>query len=395
MQITHESEVCAFCQELVRCPSLSGDEKGVADLVEREMVMLGYDEVYRDDLGSVVGVVYGARPGPRILFDGHMDVVPVTSPEAWFFPPYSGERADGCIWGRGAADVKGSLAAALIGIGTLPHEGLSGSIIMSASVGEEAIEGLALEHVLAHHPADGVVICEPTGLRLGIGHKGRTGMVLSAEGVAAHSSEPAQGINAVYRMIEAVSRVRRMPPHRDERLGVGVSELVEMVSSPYPGTSMVPHGCSARFDRRLVRGETSQTVLDEMREALSGLDGLSVRCHQGELHCYTGRSFMVEDFHLAWALAPDSDMVRRALEGLADAGQDPELYLAPYCTNGATSAGKLGIPSIIYGAGEVADAHIVNESVSIDSLIGAFHGYQGLARALTSESRHNHHSQER
>ena len=384
MQITHESEVCAFCQELVRCPSLSGDEKGAADLVESEMVVLGYDEVFRDDLGSVVGVIHGTAPGPRVLFDAHMDVVPITSPEAWSLPPYSGERTEGCIWGRGATDVKGSLAAALVAIATLPRRDLSGSITMSASVGEEMIEGLALEHILAHYPADSIVICEPTGLRLGIGHKGRAGLMLSSEGVSAHSSEPTRGVNAVYRMIEAVSRVRSIPPHQDEILGTGVSELVEMISSPYPGTSMVPDGCRARFDRRLVRGETCQTMLDEVREALSGLDGVSARCHQAELHCYTGRSFLVEDFHAAWALPSDSEVVQRALEGLAAAGQRAELYLAPYCTNGASSAGKLGIPSIIYGAGDIADAHAVNESVSIDALLLAFHGYQALARALSS-----------
>ena len=383
MQTTYEAEVYTFCQELVRRESLSGQEKAVADLVEREMVMLGYDEILRDELGSVVGVIHGTQPGPRVLFDAHMDVVPVSSPEKWRFGPYSGERDAERIWGRGSTDIKGSLAAALVAIGALPRQRVAGSVIMSASVGEEMIEGLALEHVLAHHPADRVVICEPTGLRLGIGHKGRTGLVLQAQGIPAHSSCPEKGVNAVYLMVEAISRVREITDHQDELLGSGVTELVEIISSPYPGTSMVPDGCAARFDRRLVRGETIESVLAEMRGVLDGLDGVSVRYHRGEFRTYTGKEFSMDDFHAAWAATSNSEIVRHAQRGLAKVGQQPQLYLASYCTNGVASAGKLGLPTIIYGAGDIEDAHGVDESVRLDELSGALLGYRALACSLT------------
>jgi acetylornithine deacetylase/succinyl-diaminopimelate desuccinylase-like protein len=120
-----EARTIAFCRELVRLEGLSGGEQAVAEAVEREMRALGYDEVGRDRLGSVVGLIRGARsagtdaaPG-ALLFDAHLDVVPATEPEAWRFPPFSGERAEGRIWGRGATDVKGSLAALVLALGTL------------------------------------------------------------------------------------------------------------------------------------------------------------------------------------------------------------------------------------------------------------------------------------
>lgn len=184
-------------------------------------------------------------------------------------------------------------------------------------------------------------------------------------------------------MIEAVSCIRQLAPRRDELLGQGVNELVEIVSSPYRGTSMVPGKCRARFDRRLVRGETRESVLAEMREALAPCAGLAVRYHRAELACYTGHTISAENFFPGWAVSADSQIVRRALCGLAEAGQQPELYAAPYCTNGATSAGELGIPTIIYGAGAIEASHVVDESVSVEQLAGAFRGYQGLARALT------------
>jgi acetylornithine deacetylase/succinyl-diaminopimelate desuccinylase-like protein len=168
-----------------------------------------------------------------------------------------------------------------------------------------------------------------------------------------------------------------------------VNELVEIVSDPYPGTSMVPAGCTVRFDRRLVRGETPESVLGEIREAMAGIDGVSARLHRVSLDCYTGRSFPVDDFHAAWALEEEHPVVQRALKGLQDASLPARTFLAPYCTNGAASAGELGIPTVIYGAGDIADAHVVDESVSIVALQTAYQGYQALARALTDGTRMN------
>lgn len=382
MRIPYTTEALAFARELVRRPSLSGQERDVAELVAREMTMLGYDSVATDDLGSVIGVLTGDAPGPTVLFDAHMDVVSVTDPDAWRYAPFSGERAAGRLWGRGSADVKGNLAAAVVALGALRREAFAGRIVMAASVGEEMIEGLALGRILERYDADAVVVCEPTGLRLGLGHKGRAGVVMEARGRAAHTSRPELGVNAVYRMMDALARIRAVPPRRDALLGQGVNELVEIVSSPFPGISMVPDGCTARFDRRLVRGETAESVLHEMREALAGMDGVSVRLHRVSLDCYTGRSFAVDDVHTAWAMEEGHRVVQAALRGLREAGLPAETFLAPYSTNGAASAGERGIPTVIYGAGDIADAHAVDESVSIDALQAAYQGYQALARAV-------------
>lgn len=383
MQRSVEAEVTSFCQALVRRPSLSGQEQGVAELVEREMTMLGYDAVERDDLGSVVGVVRGQRPGATVLFDAHMDVVPVSSSSEWRYPPYSGQYAEGRIWGRGSTDVKGSLAAALIAVGMLDRETLAGQVIVSASVGEEMVEGVALGHILKRYSVDRVVICEPTGLRLGVGHKGRAGVVLEAEGAPAHTSRPELGRNAVYAMAEAIRRLRGWPRLQDKDLGPGVNEVVEIISTPYPGASIVPYGCTARYDRRLVRGETAGSVLDDMRAALRGLDGIVVRYHRAELTCYTGRSFTVDDFHPAWAAPRDAQIVRQAERALKQARQLAEFYLAPYCSNGATSAGELGLPTILYGAGDIGVAHRLDESLAVDELLAAYRGYRALAEELT------------
>ena len=81
--------------------------------------MLGYDEVATDELGSVSGVLVGSAPGPTVLFDAHMDVAAITEPGTWRHDPFSGARVAGRLWGRGSADVKGNLAAALVALGAL------------------------------------------------------------------------------------------------------------------------------------------------------------------------------------------------------------------------------------------------------------------------------------
>ena len=384
MRVETESRTVTFCQELVRLESLSGQEQAVADAVEREMTALGYDAVHRDEWGDVIGLVKGKRCGNRVLFDAHMDVVPATEPESWRYPPYSGESADGRIWGRGATDIKGSLAALVVGMGSIPREEIAGTIIVSASIGEERVEGMATTRVLGKYPAGTVVICEPTDLKLGLGHRGRASLVVEAAGKAAHTSRPENGINAVYRLIEAVARIRGLPRETDALLGPGLIELVEISSQPFPGSSMVPYHAIARFDRRLVRSETRESVLGRMREVLAGLEGLAVRLHQGELRCYTGRSIVAESFHPGWAIPQDHDLARRAREALAGAGLAHETYYAPYCTNGASTAGELGIPTIVYGAGEIGAAHAVDETVGVDDLLAACRGYQALARGLTA-----------
>jgi Acetylornithine deacetylase/Succinyl-diaminopimelate desuccinylase and related deacylases len=120
-----ESGTLALCRELVRIESPSGDEGGVAAAVARAMTALGYDEVRVDELGSVLGIRHGATTGGSaggaLLVDAHMDVVPATEPATWRFPPFAAERREGRIWGRGTTDVKGSLAAAVVGIGLLPR----------------------------------------------------------------------------------------------------------------------------------------------------------------------------------------------------------------------------------------------------------------------------------
>src|SRR5512133_2355351 len=101
--------------------NMSGEERGVAEIVEHAMQAQGYSEVWRDELGNVVGLVGPRADKTALLFDAHMDVVPPTG--NWTVAPFGGEAIDGRIFGRGAADMKGALAAAICGVGEAAASG--------------------------------------------------------------------------------------------------------------------------------------------------------------------------------------------------------------------------------------------------------------------------------
>jgi putative selenium metabolism hydrolase len=373
------AQVIALTQELVRAPSLAGQEREAALVCERWMKQLGYDEVWIDKYGSVVGRRHGSGSGRTVHFDGHTDVVPATSPEKWTHEPFGGELSEGKIWGRGSSDMKGPVAAMICAGAFVPREQFRGTITVSASVGEEEIEGPALAAILMEHPADVVIIGESSELKIGIGQKGRAGIHIMTRGVPAHSSRPEEGVNAVYVMMEVVERIRRMTPPVDAVLTPGISEIVEIISSPYPGTSILPDGCRIRIDRRLVQGETRDSVLASYREALHGIDGVDVRYMQVTLPCYTGETIVADDFHPAWVTPRDSDLVQRAERALSVVGLPIDYFAARYCANGSASAGELGIPTLIFGPSTPVVAHTIDEYIVVDELMHGTEAYASLA----------------
>lgn len=375
-------QVIDLTQELVRAKSLPGQEQAAAVICERWMKQLGYDEVRVDRYGSVIGRRHGSRPGKTLHFDGHIDVVPPTSPEKWRHDPFGGELADGRIWGRGSSDMKGPVAAMMCAGAFLPRDDFAGTIAVSASVGEEELEGPALAAILREQPADVVIIGESSELKIGIGQKGRAGIHIETRGVPAHSSRPEEGVNAVYKMLEVIARIRELPAPTDPVLTPGISELVEIVSAPYPGTSIVPDGCRVRIDRRLVRGETRESVLQFFREAVQGMADVDVHYLEVTLPCYTGEKIVTDDFHPAWVTPRESDLVQRVEKALAAVNLPVDYFTSRYCANGSASAGEMGIPTLIFGPSTPMVAHTIDEYIEIEQLVKGTEAYVAIAAEI-------------
>jgi putative selenium metabolism hydrolase len=376
------SELIDFHRQLVRLPSLPGQEREVADTVLQKMKSLDFDEVFRDQYGNAVGRKQGTGSGSRILFDAHMDVVSVTTPEAWTSDPFGAEIRDGRIYGRGASDTKGSLAAMVVGLGRLSRSEFCGEIIVVGSVGEEILEGAGLAPVLDTLKPDGVIIGEPTDCRLGIGQRGRARLLFKAIGRAAHSSSPDQSQNAMYRAADLIQRIRLLPLPQDPDLGNGLMAPIQIISQPFPSTSTQPFLCEIVYDRRLIRGETEHSVLAEYNQGLANLTDWSVELVSEGYKTYSGLDLHMPDFHPAWMMPADSPIVQKSVEALKASSIDPQPFTAPYCTNGSASAGERNIPSLIFGPSSINQAHIVDESIEISELDRGMLGYVAIAKSL-------------
>lgn len=372
-----QNELVGLLQKLIRIQSLSGQEKAVAGLIASAMRELGFDEVRIDDNGSVIGLVRGARPGPTLLLDAHCDTVGVAPGVSWQHEPFGAEVVGNRLYGRGASDMKGALAAMIHAAAAVDRSRLAGAVAVSATVMEEVMEGVSLAAVMDALDPDFVIIGEATDLNLNIGGRGRAEIKLEALGKPAHSSSPHLGVNAVHRMIPAIQAIEQLSLGHDPLLGPGIMALTDIISEPYLGNSVIPSRCRVTYDRRLLPGETESSVLDGLRQ-LPELADIDVRLAQGQHATYTGAMLEAVKFFPAWKLPPEHSLVQKALAGLRTVGQNPQLGAYRFCTNAAYSAGRAGVPTIGFGPGAEARAHIVDEFIELEELFAAARGYAAL-----------------
>jgi putative selenium metabolism hydrolase len=377
-----------FTCALVRLRSVLGDESNVAERVSREMRGLLFDHVEIDDAGNAVGVIRGLREGPAVLLDAHMDTVDVVPEDAWSRDPFGGELVDDRIHGRGSSDMKGALAAMVYAAAGLERSALAGSVIISSSVGEESVEGAALRTVMARYDPDFVVIGEASGLDLVRAGRGRAEFTIETVGRPAHASNPERGINAVHRMAGVIGEVEKIAMPEDPFVGRGVMCLTDIVSVPYPAHSVVPSGCCATYERRLLPGEVRETVEAQLVEACARADAPdTVVClATTDYRTYTGLRWIEPKWFSPWEMAESHALVQGGLRGLRAAGLDPQLTSYQFCTNGAYSAGVAGVPTIGFGPSTEQHAHVIDEFLDVDQLLSARDGYAGIISTLLDGS---------
>ncbi|MDP7643470.1 MAG: YgeY family selenium metabolism-linked hydrolase [Anaerolineales bacterium] len=369
-------------RSLVQQPSLSGQESAVVETVLAEMRALGFDRTWVDDNGSAIGVIEGAEPGPTLLLDAHCDTVGIAPGVAWSRDPFAAERDDVNIHGRGTADMKGALAAMVHAAASVDRERLTGRVVVSATVMEEVMEGQGLKPVMQAVQPDFVVIGEATDLNLNRGGRGRAEIHVETVGEPVHSSSPHLGRNAVYAMMNVIETVRALDLPDDPLLGPALFALTDIISDPYPGHSVIPSRCRVTFDRRLLPGETPDSVLGQILEApeLKGIE-LKAEIAAGEYRAYTGNTMRGSKFFPAWVFDESHFFVQTALRGLRNVGGDPQVAAYRFCTNAAYSAGVAGVPTVGFGPATEGDAHVVDEKLAVLTLAAAARGYQGIVDA--------------
>lgn len=384
----HEYTV-RLCSALIQAKSYSGEEKQVAQVVKSAMEALGYDSVTIDAYGNVIGCIKGNRPGPKVLLDGHIDTVPVQEPERWSFAPFGGEIRADRVCGRGASDMKGAVAAMICGAAYYAqNRDFAGEIYVAGVVYEELYEGVSARLISKAVEPDYVIIGEATNLALKIGQRGRGEIVLETIGKPAHSANPEKGINAVKKMMKLVAALEDIVPDEQPNLGKGIMELTDIVSAPFPGASVVPERCIATLDRRLLVGDTKDSVLGPIRQRIDLLSSQDPQFHakvyfRSETKlCYTGNEIFAERFFPAWEYSREAEFVQASYNALQTIGQTPELTYYSFCTNGSHYAGEQGIKTIGYGPSFENLAHTVDEYVLIEQLEKSAEGYAAIIGGL-------------
>ncbi|MDS0277727.1 M20/M25/M40 family metallo-hydrolase [Halomicroarcula sp. S1AR25-4] len=343
--------VADLTEELVAIPSHE-DESAAGEFVASWLRDHTDAAVERDDHGNVI-----ARKGPgsgeSLALVGHHDVVPPDESQVDADGSYVVERREGRIHGRGSADMKGSVAAAMLAFeaAETPAED---ELVFASFAGEEqggvgcraAIEdGFRVDYAVVGEGSTGY--SAPGITDVAVAHKGRRGSTIVAEGTAAHASEPDAGENAIYRATDAVDVVRDLDFPSTEVLGHELSGSVAVTEIDGGSAwNVIPERCAVTVDERTVPGE--RAPLDRV----TAIEGVSLRVDQDLPPMACGDA----DF---------ADAVRDA----AAAAQDgvPAQVVKPHATDAGWLA-DAGTDCVVVGAAEPGEAHTAEESVSIDVL---------------------------
>jgi len=249
-----ERKLIAFTRKLLRIPSPSGQEREIAGVAAAEMKAAGFERVKIDSLFNVTGVLKGKRPHFRLMLNGHLDHAEAGSMK----DPYSGKimerQGRKVIWGRGACDMKGAVAAMVFAGKAVMDSGvkLRSPAILTAVSREEAGRGEGIKRLLEKEEirADMAVSGEATNLEINLGHRGKLEFDVVAKGKTTHGSTPNLGINAIFQMkkfIEKLETAYNLP--RDPFFGPCTVTAIDISASPGRLTPIVPDRCNLVVDR--------------------------------------------------------------------------------------------------------------------------------------------------
>jgi putative selenium metabolism hydrolase len=380
-----------FLHDLVTLPSPSRSERLACERVVREMDSLGYRDVQLDEMGNVIGR-FGS--GPRVVaFDAHVDTVGISNPSRWRHDPFRGIVTDGILFGRGASDQKGGLAAVVHGVALADRAGLASELTVwvTATVNGEDCVGLAWQYLLNETALapQAVVIAMPSHLGVCYGQRGRMEVEIATAGFSTHGSQPDRGRNAIYAMVPVVDGIGRL--HREleldhPMLGRG-SLAVTGISSRSPSLTAVPDECVIHIDRRLTIGESAEDAMAQLeRVAAVAGEGTEVRLLHYDLPSWRGFTYPTDKVFPAWETAPDSPAVAAALAAAGRVlGRKPRIHRSAFSSNGCATAGMFGIPTVGFGPADELHSHSVNDQIALAQLVPAM-AFYGLYPQLYLEA---------
>ncbi|MDQ6710775.1 MAG: ArgE/DapE family deacylase [Candidatus Dormibacteraeota bacterium] len=390
-----DPEACVrLAQELIRIPSVTGDERAAQEHVAAALAAAGLEvdqfeadlprltahprfpgmEVDRQEAVLVAGIL-GAKGDRSLILNGHIDVVPPGDRQQWHASPWSGHVHAGRLIGRGAADMKAGLAVAIAAATAIKKSGISlrGRLILHSVVGEEDGGIGTFAMIDRGYRADAAIILEPTRLRMIPAQAGALSFRLRIPGRAAHASVRYEGVSAIDKFEVVQARLRQL----ERSLNTSTHELFRRYPIAYPlsvgrlraGTwsAMVPDDLQCEGRVGVPIGMTSAEVRRQFQAALADTAQKDAWLSENppRVEWYGGQFDAAE----VDADLPAFAELRRA--HTQEFGVAPELDGAPYGSDMRLYIHEGDTPAILYGPGDIRQAHYTNESIAVTEIVQA------------------------
>ncbi len=392
----HSDELAELTRDLIRIPSVyrpgepGGNEERVARFVESWLRREGVEVLVQEvapGRPNIIGWIGEKTPGRKsLLLEGHTDVVTEGDAGHWTWPPFSAELVDGRIYGRGAADMKSGLAAAMVAVAALRRAGVEprGKLVLGALVDEEDAM-LGVRHLVTTdvgRELDAAIICEPEQNELCLEQRGVVWARFRARGRMAHGAMPEAGVNpiaclgAILREAPALERRLRRRCTRSRHLRPPTVTPTIAQAPPrgvgVPQSNVIPALAELTLDIRLTAGIDADGVRSELEavcaRAAAGCPGAKVEWEP------------VNPFRLATQVDRAEPLVQCMIRGVREgAGRAPKFGGVPGSTDGTVLRMELGIPIVTCGPGNRLIPHQVNEYVDVAEIAEAARIYAAAA----------------
>ena len=377
----NKSELICFVQNLVKIKSVFEEDK--IDFNESKVAGYVYDFLKKEGFDStienvvenrpnVIAVLNGSSKGKTILFEGHTDVVTAGNLDEWTKDPFGGEIASGRIYGRGACDTKGNLAAAIFAVKAIKDSGIKfpGKIVLCITCDEEGMM-LGIKHFINNGHAEnihGAIICEPEENQICIMQKGAMRVEITVFGKQAHGCMPLSGINPNTRMAKIILMLEKLENREKKRLGkhkfLGYPSITTtIVMSPKKGEkqiNIVPSEAYMTLDIRTVPGQKNEEIINEIKKIFSNIKENDKKfCVQMKILEERPCTETEED-------NPIVKSAKRAYELVK--GKKPKINGVPGATDGTYLNVLKNIPFVVTGAGGRTLPHQADEYIEIEEL---------------------------
>ena len=379
-------------REIISIPSPSGEEKKVAELLAAKMREYGYTVAAVDGLSNALGTIKGSGGGRSLLLNGHIDHVPVGQ----MTDPYSGRVMDGSVfgeegdvvYGRAASDMKGAVAAMVLAGKLLRDLGvdLKGDFKVAA-VAQEEIGGAGTMSSIVDSQflADVVLIGEATNMQLALGHRGSMKFGVVVRGRSCHASAPERGVNALYKAVDLIQRIRndlvpRLPGHP---VYGRVSLVVTQIEVSPKVSNVVPDVCRFWIDCRNNPDYPAERLYSDLNSIIG-----EMRRGDPDFEAVVVPTPLINERRSFSGFYTDPDrnpVVWEAAEAIKEAYGEPKLVIWTFATDGRIYS-RLGVPVIGFGPGEERFAHTQDDHVKVRDFLDTVKVYAWLACKICSVS---------